>query len=455
MDVMNKYLYRYDIYPKVFLINRDTEITVRAIDSAFFLGADKTYTVKLSKLDQANEKVYPEREGRYTLSATTDSQGALKIHFNSPTEGQYKLYVFEPDAEKPVLELFIYALAEDMKGRFPYRGDLHVHSKRSDGSESPEKVCANYRAAGYDFMTVSDHGRYYPSLEAKEIFDQISDLNIVEGEEVHLSYNNVHYVNFGGSYSINALITPNNNQEKAGDDIKYRSINLSAPETMTKEEFKEMIDERANKVNRPHLSERRSYAVMEWIYEHIKRSNGLGIFPHPFWLCPMQQLSDDYLDFIYEKKPFDAFEVLGGETYYQHNGFQTAYYYKKKAEGFDPPIVGSTDTHGSTPMNRGMLICSTIVFAGENKKDALIEAIKEKYSIAVDTISQEYRLVGDYRFVKYASFLMENYYPIHDKACACEGYYMNEYLTSPEAASPILKAMKGQIKSMQEKYFAL
>ncbi|MBQ7125393.1 MAG: hypothetical protein IJO00_03420, partial [Clostridia bacterium] len=116
---MNKYLYRYDIYPKVFLINRDTEITVRAIDSAFFLGADKTYTVKLSKLDQANEKVYPEREGRYTLSATTDSQGKLKIDFNSPAEGQYKLYVFEPDAEKPVLELFIYALAEDMKGRFP------------------------------------------------------------------------------------------------------------------------------------------------------------------------------------------------------------------------------------------------------------------------------------------------------------------------------------------------
>ena len=453
--MMNKYLHRYDIFPKVFLVKRDTLITLKAIDSAFGFSPDAVYNIKVSKLDQANESVYPEREGRYSFEVKADSKSELKFSFNSPTEGQYKVCVYPPEAEKHALELYIFALAEDMKGRFPYRGDLHVHTSKSDGSESPETVCANYRAHGYDFMTISDHRRYYPSLEAKSTFDGISDLNIVEGEEVHLPLNNVHYVNFGGSYSINALVTPNKNQEKAGDDLRYRSIDMKAPDPISEEEFKEMICKRAETVDRPHLSEKRSYAVMEWIYEHITRSNGLGIFPHPFWLCPMQQLSDDYLDFIYENKPFDAFEVLGGEVYYQHNGFQTAYYYKKKAEGFDPPIVGSTDTHGSTENNRGALICSTIVFAKENKKDALIEAIKEKYSIAVDTISQEYRLVGDYRFVKYASFLMENYYPLHDKACACEGYYMNEYLSSPEPASTILKAMKGQIKAMQDKYFAL
>jgi len=41
-------------------------------------------------------------------------------------------------------------------GRF-WRGNLHTHSTRSDGQQSPEEVCRVYRAAGYDFLCVSDH----------------------------------------------------------------------------------------------------------------------------------------------------------------------------------------------------------------------------------------------------------------------------------------------------------
>lgn len=41
-------------------------------------------------------------------------------------------------------------------GRF-WRGNLHGHSTGSDGAYSPDEVCARYRAAGYDFICVSDH----------------------------------------------------------------------------------------------------------------------------------------------------------------------------------------------------------------------------------------------------------------------------------------------------------
>ena len=51
--------------------------------------------------------------------------------------------------------------------------------------------------------------------------------------------------------------------------------------------------------------------------------------------------------FIYEKAPFDAFEVLGGENYYQQNGLQTAMYYEEYKHGRVHPIVGSTDSHNS------------------------------------------------------------------------------------------------------------
>lgn len=41
-------------------------------------------------------------------------------------------------------------------GQF-FKGNLHTHSNKSDGRLSPEEVCRHYRAAGYDFLCISDH----------------------------------------------------------------------------------------------------------------------------------------------------------------------------------------------------------------------------------------------------------------------------------------------------------
>jgi hypothetical protein len=41
-------------------------------------------------------------------------------------------------------------------GRF-YKGNLHTHSTRSDGARDPEYVCAVYREADYDFLSLTDH----------------------------------------------------------------------------------------------------------------------------------------------------------------------------------------------------------------------------------------------------------------------------------------------------------
>ena len=450
---MKKELHYYDIYPKVFLGDREKHITVKPLGDHASFESEHVYTVKIFKVNQSNPKVYPERSGRSSLTLTPDADGCLRFSAYFEGEGEHFINVYYSEDEKPRLTLSVYSLLSDMAGRIPQRGDLHMHTCRSDGKESPTVTAANYRGHGYDFFTISDHRRYYPSLEAIAFYKDLTDFCIVPGEEIHLPLNNVHYVNFGGSYSINALVTPNKNQEKAGDDLSFRSIDGNAPAPMTEEEFIAMIEERSKTVPREYESERKSFAVMEWIYEHMQKNGGLGIFPHPYWLCQMMQLAEDYTEFIYEKAPFDAFEVLGGENYYQHNGFQTGFYYEMRAKGIDHPIVGSTDSHGSTEHNRNALICSTIVFSKANEKDALIDAIKNKYSVAVDTISKEYRLVGDFRFVKYGSFLLENYFPLHDLACAAEGYYMKKYATGDLDAEKILAALKGQIPAMQKKYF--
>jgi hypothetical protein len=38
-----------------------------------------------------------------------------------------------------------------------WRGNIHTHSDRSDGVAPPERVIAEYRAAGYDFLALTDH----------------------------------------------------------------------------------------------------------------------------------------------------------------------------------------------------------------------------------------------------------------------------------------------------------
>lgn len=449
---MKAVLYDYDIFPKVFIEKTKKVITIMPLGNHAAFALDNEYTVSVTKLSESNSGAYPERNGRYKYTLKPENDGCLRFECSLDGEGEYSVVVLEGSEGKHRATLSIYALAEDMKDRIPLRGDLHMHTNRSDGREAPAIVAANYRGHGYDFMVISDHGRYYPSLEAIEFYKDITDFNVVPGEEVHLPLNDAHYVNFGGTYSINALVKPSGNDE-LGDGMDKRSINGKAPDPMSHDEFCAMIRERAKSVPREHESERLSFAVMQWIYEHIQAGDGLGIFPHPYWMCPMFQLPEEYTEFVYREKPFDAFEVLGGENYYQHNGFQTAFYYDMKAKGIDHPVVGSTDSHGSTEHYRNALICSTIVFAKANERKSLIEAIKDRYSVAVDTISAEYRLVGDFRLIKYASFLMENYFPIHDLACKAEGYYMKQYACGDKRAEKVLASMKGQIPEMQKKYF--
>ena len=155
---------------------------------------------------------------------------------------------------------------------------------------------------------------------------------------------------------------------------------------------------------------------------------------------------------MFRNRIFDAFEVLGGEREYNHNGFQTVAWYEQWANGNRMPIVGSTDTHDS--INPKADICCTMVFSPENERTAIIQSIKDYYSVAIDTISKEYRMVGDLRLVQYASFLYENFFPLHDELCYEEGRAMKSYALGEEGAKEVLCAISGRMKKQREKYFA-
>lgn len=67
-----------------------------------------------------------------------------------------------------------------------YRGNLHTHSNRSDGVLDPGEVCRRYKAAGYDFIALTDHfvGRYgYPITDTTPWRD--NSFTTILGAELH------------------------------------------------------------------------------------------------------------------------------------------------------------------------------------------------------------------------------------------------------------------------------
>lgn len=54
---------------------------------------------------------------------------------------------------------------KDRQGNTWYKGNLHMHTSRSDGRLSYEQAVRTYREAGYDFIAVTDHWTYNAGSE--------------------------------------------------------------------------------------------------------------------------------------------------------------------------------------------------------------------------------------------------------------------------------------------------
>nr|MBQ4319387.1 hypothetical protein [Clostridia bacterium] len=434
---MKRELYYYEISPMIFPAGQAVDFSIKPMSAHAAFEGD--YTVVVQRLDSGSTYQPFSAWNHTDIECKPDENGCLNFSYTASSEGE--LYVRILKEGKRLFQLAVYALDDDLAGRIPLRGDLHMHTCRSDGKESPAVVCANYRKRGYDFIVITDHHRYYPSLEAIDAYKDVNiALNILPGEEVHLPENAVHIVNAGGLFSVNGLIKTKENYTETDGALDKRRYNdtVTPPDCMELDEYTAELDRIEAELKAdgdfPENVNSRWYASCVWAFEKIRQADGLGVFAHPYWISDMWQIPEPFTRYMLKHHPFDAFEVLGGENYYEHNGFQTALYYDEYKYGRVHPIVGSTDSHGSTGHNRNAAICSTIVFAEKNERASIIGAIKDGYSVAVDTISKEYRLVGEHRFQKYAAFLMENYFPLHDRQAEVDGELMYQYINGNASA---------------------
>ena len=415
----------FDVFPKIVRAGDEASITIRprVADPQWFDPADSRVTlIPMDGLASGE----PGARGPVLAQQTTEA-GALRVRAAFQREQEFVLLVEHPGAGRGPLEFHLYALEPDLFARRPVKGDLHIHSIRSDGEEPPAYVAAAGRRAGLDFIAVTDHAQYAPSLEAQRAFAGVPiDLAIFPGEEVHPPANPVHIVNFGGR----AGLTEQFGGEPYRAEVEALAARLSAL---------------------PADGYAHAYASCVWCFDRIRALGGLGVFCHPYWVSQRRyDVPVALSDALFKGQPFDALELLGGYrlSEVESNALQIARYGDERARGRRIPIVGVSDAHGC---EKGELLgwYYTIVFSPSTALGELIASIKALYSVAVEALpGQAARAYGPLRLVKYAQFLLREVFPQHDELCAEEGRHMLAYLAGDAQAVDRLAGLLGSTQRL-------
>ena len=424
---MNKMLYYYDIAPRIVRAGCETQIKIRQMGVRGF-DPEAEYMLEFLPFDASREPKYD-----YETLAVRPMNGCLAFTHAFPGEQEHIIRVFQPGVsirpDNAWLNLRIYSLEADLYDRYPWRGDLHSHSTGSDGSETTEIVAANYRRAGFDFFAQTDHHRYAPSVQCAQYYaDKPIDLHIMRGEEVHSFGNHVHIVNAGGRSSVNELFE----RDPAGYEREVARIREEMPV--------------------PHGINAHEYAASIWVFRKIRECGGLAIFAHPHWMADVYHVPEKLTDALFASGEFDAFELLGGHELHSNN-LQTSYYFEQREKGYKYPAVGSSDSHG-TVETMWFTWMTTLVFSRNNDTESLLSAIRNGYSVAVERYpGEEARVYGSYRLVKFARFLLSEYFPLHDDLCFEEGRLMREMFLGDADAEALLARMRGRTGKLLQKYY--
>ncbi len=433
---MKRELRYYQIKPSVVPADDISKIEIRAIEENYAFKDGEKYTVEITPYAAPNKPYSDE----YLLfdaydcadkTEVTAKNGALTFEHLFYGEQKWRIRIFAGEKTNGhTMEM--YSLKPDLYELRPYKGDLHLHTNHSDGLECPETVAANYRKAGYDFIAITDHHKYTAAQVANTAYAGLAtNFVIYNGEEVHNNHmGQMHVVNFDSASSVNELIL--NDRENTLAEI---------------EEIK----------NSPELEgafDKTDIAWRIWTYRKIKESGGLAIFAHPYWdVCNMEHSTEETVNYVFKNGLMDVFEIFGGCTH-SGNNLQSVLYHEMRAQGYDYPIVASTDAHSS--LEHGVsefAIAYTVAFA-ENAA-AIRKAVEKGYTVGVQNEKNQLpNISGKLRFSKYASFLIDNYFPLHDELCFAAGMLMKKYsLDRKKDAKAACETVETYIKELENEFF--
>lgn len=420
----------FDIYPKVLCTEREAVVTIRSLGEHVAFDLETDYRVKLVPMNATLINCPWEQ---YEKIPARQKEGKLLFTCCLEKEGQYALLLQKRGENwENCCELRLYALCPDFFRLRPYRGDMHCHTCRSDGMEGPSIVAANYRKAGFDFLSITDHGQYEPSLEAIRAYEKIPmSFCLFPGEEVHPPKNNCHTVHFGGSYSVNEIFR-------------------KEPERYERE-----VDELVDALHVPGNLNAREYASLVWVYRQIRKAGGLAIMAHPCWIQEeAYHISREMYRYLLETHPFDALELTCGQSL-EENQQQVSLWQQMREEGNAVPVVGSSDSHG-TVNSQWFGLSKMIVLSEECSKDAILKAVKERQVVVLEQYHGETfpRVYGENRALEFVLFLLAEFMPLHDELCFEEGRLMKAYVCGDRQAGEELRRIGMRTWGLFDKYWA-
>jgi len=445
----------YDVFPRMVPADKSSEIRIRpCFEHAAFPAPErlKVYCVPVDGYypDGTCRNYKWDETSRYPLHWEIEDGVLIVKGFFAGEQEQIITVEIAGDKDpsvKTVREFRVYSLKKDLYALRPFKGDFHIHTTRSDGRECPTYVAAHYRRHGFDFIAVTDHRTYEPSLEAIGFWKKFElDFQLFPGEEVHSPENPVHIINFGAKRSINELFRAN--EKKYRREVKAIQDKLPPME--------------------PGL-DTFPVAASEWVFERIRENGGLAVFCHPYWYATQNVICEALTSAIFLRRKFDAFELIGG--FYKHqsrsNNFQVARWAEELSRGNRFPVVGLSDSHGTSHFEEGKEKTFTdssdrdlfdwhftIVFSEKNSVPSIAEAVRNFRSVAVCRYGGERpNLYGDFRMVKYADFLLREYFPIQKNICDPEGALMLAHLAGDPHAEPALNSLRNRTAVFREESF--
>jgi len=83
------------------------------------------------------------------------------------------------------------------------KGNLHTHTTNSDGLLTPFQTAFLYQANGYDFLSITDHGKL---TDISELTERFEDFLLIPGEEIDIG--NLHLIAFNIETEIRSELSP-------------------------------------------------------------------------------------------------------------------------------------------------------------------------------------------------------------------------------------------------------
>lgn len=422
-------IFNFNVIPSVVPADEESEIVIESRSGVFKFYDGVEYDVRFIPTEQSDVPMNEEMslfgwdQNRKTYCVKAEN-GRLKLKHKFFGEQKWRINITSAEIG---ITVSIYSLLPDLYGKNVKKGDFHIHTMISDGTESPERTAANYRKAGFDVIAMTEHNIYYSSKDVEKKLDFMKNYKIMCGEEVHNGYGGlIHMVNIGSRYSVN-------------------EIYINEPGRVKKE-----VEELKKSVKVPDGLDEREYLYRVWTYNEIKKSGGYAIYPHPFWTVSEHYNVETKMSrAILQNGLCDAFELMGGCTPYENN-LQHALYEEMLRGGVNIPIVGSSDSHSSMPGVEWFNETFTILFA---HGDDVLGAIDSGYSVVVEAVKNEHtRIFGDFRMMKYAQFLLENYFARRDELCKASGLFVERYLEGDDCKDIIISC-EDRIEKLEKEFF--